>query len=213
MGAVSRSSSATKTGNHNHSRRKTALELRKPARVCVRKSMATYVLADDGRSARSRKGDYMTISRYLAALRLSAPPVDYDWEWDTLISFRECTDEDKPRLAGALQLISVKAAFALGVACLEWVVARVEGHINTSDALLRIEAAWAAAIDPRYANLPQPPPSQTTPPQEYVRPLSHCHEDALGCVHRLNWRRKGGPFQHPRARNAGGAYRRPSSSV
>ena len=70
-----------------------------------------------------------------------------------------------------MQLISVKAAFALGVACFKWVVARVEGHIDTSDALRHIEAAWAASIDPRYANLPQPPPSRTSPPQEFVRPL------------------------------------------
>jgi hypothetical protein len=113
----------------------------------------------------------MKLPAYMTSLKLSTLPVDYDSGWNTLIPFRECTDEDNPRLAGALQLISVKAAFALGVACFEWVVARVEGQIDTSDALQRIEAAWAAAIDPRYANLPQPPRSRTSPPQEFVKPL------------------------------------------
>jgi hypothetical protein len=113
----------------------------------------------------------MELPAYLKSLNLSTLPVDYDWEWSTLIPFGESTYEDNPRLAEALQLMSVKAVFAVGVACFEWVVARVEGHVDTSDALQRLEAAWAAAIDPRYANLPQPPPSRTSPPQEFVRPL------------------------------------------
>lgn len=108
---------------------------------------------------------------YLKALQLSTLPVDYDWEWEILIPFREFTDDDNPRLADAVQQLGLKAAFALGVASFEWIVARVEGYVDTTDALLRIEAAWAAAIDPRYANLPEPPPCITAPPQEFVRPL------------------------------------------
>ena len=113
----------------------------------------------------------MKLPTYLSTLTLSTLQVDYDWDWEILISFRECTVEDNPRLAEALDLISTKAAFALGVACLEWVVARVEGNVDTSDTLQRIEAGWAAAIDARYASLPQPPRSTPSPPQEFVRPL------------------------------------------
>lgn len=113
----------------------------------------------------------MKLPAYLTTLKLSTLPVDYDWDWEILIPFRECTVEDNPRLAEALDPISTKAAFALGVACFEWVVARVEGHVDTSDALQRVEAAWAAAIDPRYASLPQPPRSTSSPPQEFVRPF------------------------------------------
>ena len=87
----------------------------------------------------------MRLPPYLIALNLSALP---EYEWDTVYfnTFWAVTDEDNPRLANALQLISVKAAFAIGVACSEWVVARVVGQTDTTDALLRIEAAWAAAI-------------------------------------------------------------------
>ena len=118
---------------------------------------------------------------YLTALNLSALPVDYEWDDDIFAAFWECNDEDNPRLAEALELISIRAAFALGVACSEWVVARVEGHTDITDALLRIEAAWAATIDQRYAKLP--PPSEPSVPSQYASPLhlamkllSYAHE-------------------------------------
>ena len=125
----------------------------------------------------------MKLPAYLIALNLSALPVDYEWDNVVFNTFRECTDEDSPRLVEALQLVSIRAAFALGVACSEWVVARVEGHTETTDALLRKEAAWAATIDPRYAKLPPPPPSSPSAPAQFASPLrlamkllSYAHE-------------------------------------
>jgi hypothetical protein len=111
----------------------------------------------------------MTLPAYLLALNLPAMPVDYEWDIGFYNKFSSVTDEDNPRLADALQLINTKAAFALGVACSEWVVARVEGHADTSDALLRIEAAWAAAVDPRYATLQPPNPSPAS--DQFADPL------------------------------------------
>lgn len=55
-----------------------------------------------------------------------------------------------------LQNISNKATFGFVIACTEWITARLSNHVDTSDALLRIEAAWAAMIDPRYAVLFEP---------------------------------------------------------
>lgn len=108
---------------------------------------------------------------YLTSLDLSALPVDYVWENTTAIRFWASNDADSPQLAAALGLVSVKAAWALGVACSEWVAARVEGHTDTADALLRIEAAWAATSDRRYASLPKPPPSLPSAPIHFAVPL------------------------------------------
>jgi hypothetical protein len=80
--------------------------------------------------------------------------VDYTWETVNYNRLWAVTDEDNPRLIEALLLIGTKAVFALGIACAEWVAARVAGHVDTTDALLRIEAAWASTLDRSLANLP-----------------------------------------------------------
>jgi hypothetical protein len=112
----------------------------------------------------------MSLPAYLTALNLSAMP-DYPWDNTTFNGFWAANDEDRPRLAKALSLISVRAAFALGVACSEWVAARVAAHVETADALLRIEAAWAATADRRYVSLPPPPPSPPSVPKQFASPL------------------------------------------
>jgi len=96
----------------------------------------------------------MALPAYLTALNLSAVKVDYTWETVNYNRLWAVTDEDNPRLMEALLSIGVKAAFAEGIACAEWVVARVTGHVDTTDALLRIEAAWASTLDRGLANLP-----------------------------------------------------------
>jgi hypothetical protein len=113
----------------------------------------------------------MGLPEYLKSLALSTLPVDYEWEWENLIPFRECGDEDSPRLAEALQLLNARAWFAISIAGCEWIVARVEGHIDTSETRKRIQAAWAVAIDHRYASFPEPPDPSPSLPQEFVRPL------------------------------------------
>lgn len=113
----------------------------------------------------------MKLPAYLKALNLPATQLDYDWDTDIFNEIRESTGEDNPRLAEALQLISVKASFALGVACSEWVAARVEGRTETAEALARIEACWAAAIHPSYATLSPPPPSLPSAPPQFASPL------------------------------------------
>ena len=113
----------------------------------------------------------MSLPAYLVAVNLSALPVDYPWDSTISNRFWASNDEYSPRLAKALGLISARAAWALGVACSEWVAARVDGHVDTADALLRIEAAWAAAADRRYANLPRPAPNPPSAPDEFASPL------------------------------------------
>ena len=108
---------------------------------------------------------------YLNALSLSSLPVDYAWDSVIFNTFWSSNDESSPRLAAAINPINSRAAYALGVALSEWIVARVEGHTDTKDGLLRIEAAWAAVSDWRYAKLPAPPPNASTAAKEFVSPL------------------------------------------
>ncbi len=112
----------------------------------------------------------MKFPEHFDASQIAAQP---PYEWSTVLfnTFWAVTDEDCQWLIDALMLTSNKAAFALAVACSEWVVARVRAHVDVSDALLRIEAAKAAAIDPRYAQLPPPPPSPDHLPYESASPL------------------------------------------
>lgn len=93
----------------------------------------------------------MALPHHLDVAALAAIPLDYVWDNVTFNALWATNDDDNPRLAVALQLISTKAAFAVGVACAGWVVARVSANVDISDSLLRLEAAWAAATDWRYA--------------------------------------------------------------
>ncbi|MGY4828967.1 hypothetical protein ACVNIS_10355 [Sphaerotilaceae bacterium SBD11-9] len=113
----------------------------------------------------------MTTPAYIATHNLQALPPSYEWDNVLFNTFWSVNDEDNPRLASAIQMISVKAAFALAVVLCEWVIARVEGHTDTRDARLRTEAARAAAIDPRYAKLPPPPPTPASEPAQFASPL------------------------------------------
>ena len=112
----------------------------------------------------------MELPNYLVGLSLSSAPDDYTWDNDVFDRLLGVTDEDNPGLIGALLAISVRASFSLGIACCEWVVARVQGYVDTNDALARIEAAWASTLDPRYAKLPGPA-DQTSAPEQFANPL------------------------------------------
>jgi hypothetical protein len=114
----------------------------------------------------------MSLPADFTALNLSSLPVDYSWD-STIFNTFWVTDYDaNPRLADALWLIGVRPAFALGVACSEWVATRVAGHVETADALLRIEAAWAVTADRRYASLTEPPSSPPSAPWHFASPLT-----------------------------------------
>jgi hypothetical protein len=113
----------------------------------------------------------MKLPAYLTALGLEKLALDYPWENSIADDIWATNDDDNPRLASALELISAKSAFALGIAASEWVVARVFGHADTDDALLRIEAAWAAVLDRRYAMLPSPAKSAPSQVAAFAGPL------------------------------------------
>jgi hypothetical protein len=113
----------------------------------------------------------MSFPDYLERIELKAK-VDYEWTRRIGNSFQAVPGEDYPKLWDALDEISVRAAFALGVACCEWTVARLSHLIHTADAVLRIEAARAATIDFRCASLPKPvTPKTPSGPDPIAEPL------------------------------------------
>jgi hypothetical protein len=113
----------------------------------------------------------MKLPDYLPEREL-AVPVKYEWSRRTANRFQGAPGEDHPKLWDAFEEISVRAAFALGVACSEWVVARLQHATDVSDALQRIEASWAATIDWRYASLPEPEDTEDdSAPEAVTEPI------------------------------------------
>ncbi|CAL8481170.1 hypothetical protein [Caballeronia sp. S22] len=113
----------------------------------------------------------MDLPAYLVSYNLASLPKDYPWDSVLFNTFWAVNDESNPRLASQISAISTKAAYALSIACSEWVIARVEGHVDTADSMLRTEAAWAAALDRRYAILAFPEEIPPSEPEEYAYPL------------------------------------------
>lgn len=113
----------------------------------------------------------MELADYLKQIDFETK-IDYEWTRRIANGFQAVPGEDYPRLWDALEEISVRAAFALGVVCSEWVVARLRHLADVSDAMLRIEAASAATIDYRYAALPRPAaPKSASGPDPVAEPL------------------------------------------
>lgn len=76
-------------------------------------------------------------------------PINYKWNNDLALKFSAARDQNL-RLSDALGSLSVKATIATGIAIAEWIIWRFEGYADLSDALRRIDAAWASVIDPAY---------------------------------------------------------------
>jgi len=111
----------------------------------------------------------MKIPPFLAAANVAAPKIDYKWTADISNNLLTSDADTKPSLGKAVGRISARAAFSLSLASCEWIAARLSGLIDTTDAFMRIEAGWAGAIDPRYAQLPVP---KRGPPTRDVEPVS-----------------------------------------
>lgn len=114
----------------------------------------------------------MMIARAYLDPRALQTKVDYEWTRRIANKFQAVPGEDYPKLWDALEELSLRACYALGVACSEWVVARFQHLSNVADAELRIEAASAATIDWRYANPSEPDAPDSGPnPDPVAEPL------------------------------------------
>ena len=88
--------------------------------------------------------------KYVKESSIAGAPVGYKWNNDVAMKLHAGRDQNI-RLYHAVDDASFKAKMSLGVAIAEWNVWRFEGHLPIEDGLLRLEAAWACAIDPLYA--------------------------------------------------------------
>lgn len=112
---------------------------------------------------------YKTLSRDVAA-RLAAMPIDYEWDATIGNGFIAASEEDQPRLAEAIETVNIHGAADLVVGAIEWCLARAEAHVPAADGQLRLQAAWAATVDPRYSTLGGADPDKVAPDDLWTRP-------------------------------------------
>lgn len=113
----------------------------------------------------------MIYPKYISQHALTVVPTSFDWDTTVFNSFWATNYESNPRLGRALELSSTRAAFTLGFICCQWIIAHLEKHTDTSDALLRMEAANAAIFDFRYAKLTQPLATGPSNAKNFSEPL------------------------------------------
>jgi hypothetical protein len=87
---------------------------------------------------------------YAEEAGIKGSPLKYKWSADIGLKFYASKDAN-PRLLTALEAVTFRAAMSLGVAITEWGIWRLDGHADLTDALARVEAAWACSIDAAYA--------------------------------------------------------------
>src|SRR5205823_13515194 len=86
---------------------------------------------------------------YIASAGVIGAPIKYKWNSDIGLGFYD-SEVENMKLYEAIDASNFKAKMAIAVAITEWIVWRFDGHTNLTDAHLRVEAAWASAIDPAY---------------------------------------------------------------
>jgi hypothetical protein len=87
---------------------------------------------------------------YIKQAAIAGAPVKFRWSNDIALNLYAAKDQNA-RLYQAVDLCSFKAQWAIDAALTEWILWRFEGLADLTDGLLRVQAAWAAAIDPAYA--------------------------------------------------------------
>lgn len=104
------------------------------------------------------------------AARISAIPLDYEWDNWIGNGFWAATDDEHPRLAAALEALDIHGAADLFLGAAEWCVARVQANMPTEDARWRLQSAWAATVDPRYSTLAGAKLNEVAPADLWTRP-------------------------------------------
>jgi hypothetical protein len=85
---------------------------------------------------------------YVKAAGVIGAPAKYKWDSDLAM---DLDDVENDRLYDAINATSFRAKMAIAAAVAEWIAWRLHGHVDITDALQRVEAAWASVIDPKYA--------------------------------------------------------------
>lgn len=87
---------------------------------------------------------------YIDNLKIVGAPIKYKWNSDLALKFFAAKDQNV-RLYEAVDRCNFRAKMALGIAISECAIWRFQGHADLTDALNRVEAAWASSINPAYA--------------------------------------------------------------
>ena len=75
------------------------------------------------------------------------------FKWDEELSSKFAFDEElNVRMAKTFNKTNYRTNITLVVCIFEWFVRRFEGVLDLTDVYLRLEAAWASAINPYYLN-------------------------------------------------------------
>ena len=116
---------------------------------------------------------------YIAQLQLCTLPHTYNWEVPlSHNTYWSVTDEDDPQLSQSLLLINDAAClFSLGIACCEWSLARMLGHTDRDDALLRVEALWKGTAFLMSVPLPLEPKKYSGPIYTAMKLIALSKED------------------------------------
>jgi hypothetical protein len=107
---------------------------------------------------------------YITASTIATRKLDYEWDVRTSSQLLGSYTVTRPKLFKALGTISIRAAYGLALAASEWVLARSEPHIDVSDGLARLEAAWASTVDLHYADLGDPLAESKADPRKKLDP-------------------------------------------
>jgi hypothetical protein len=84
---------------------------------------------------------------YVKAAGVMGAPAKYEWNSDLAM---DLDDVENDRLYDAINETSFRAKMAIAAALTEWIAWRLHGHVDITEALQRVEAAWASVIDPKY---------------------------------------------------------------
>ncbi len=104
---------------------------------------------------------------YIAAAGIANAPVTYAWNKKIGLKLVE-TEGDNTRLFRAINEADFRAKMGLGLALVEWVVWRLSGLTDVSDALQRVEAGWVTIDRP-----------ELSPSLDYDLPDDHVLEPVL----------------------------------
>lgn len=87
---------------------------------------------------------------YIECLRIAGSPVKYKWDSSLALKYYGTKDQNV-KLYLALDKSNFKAKIAIGLSVTEWVVWRLSGLTDVTDALDRIEAGWASTLNLLYS--------------------------------------------------------------
>jgi hypothetical protein len=87
---------------------------------------------------------------YIRKSGVAGAPLTYKWNDEIALRLYAAKDQNL-RLFHAIDQCGFKAKMALHALLTEWILWRFEGLADLTDGLLRVQAAWAAAVHPAYA--------------------------------------------------------------